>query len=143
MATKPQKSIITTDMCFGCGKNNPLSLKLNFKWDGKTAKAKFTPNKFHQGFTGIVHGGVISTILDEAMGQAAYRAGIKCVTGTMLIRFKRPLSVGEPVIVTASVTKQVRRLVEIEAKMTLLDGTPVAEAQATEVIPSWKAESEE
>ena len=142
MAAKQQKSITTTDMCFACGKDNPHSLKLKVEWDGKTAKAKFTPNEFHQGFAGIVHGGVISTILDELMGQAAYRAGIKCVTGTMLVKFKRPLSVGEPVIVSASVTREVRRLVEIEAKMTLLDGTPVAEAQATEVIPSWKAESE-
>ena len=68
MITEPQISITISDLCFGCGQNNPIGLKLKFKWDGKTAKAEFTPNKFHQGWSDIIHGGITTTILDEAMG---------------------------------------------------------------------------
>jgi len=42
------------DMCFACGEDNPIGLKLKVKWDGKTAKTEFIPNKYHQGWGGIV-----------------------------------------------------------------------------------------
>ena len=139
MITEPQISIAISDLCFGCGQNNPIGLKLKFKWDGKTAKAEFTPNKFHQGWSDIIHGGITTTILDEAMGYAAYYEGVKCFTATMQTRFKRPLSVGEPIIVTASLTRKTRRLVETEAKITLIDGTLIAECTAMQYIGSTKA----
>jgi len=136
MVTGRQISIGISDLCFGCGKNNPCGLKLKFKWDGKTARAEFTPNQFHQGFSGIIHGGIITTILDEAMGHAAYNEGIKCVTGAMQTKFKRPLSIDEPIIVTAWLTRNARRFVETEAKVTLMDGTPVAECTAMQYVSS-------
>jgi len=136
MVTRREIPIGISDLCFGCGKDNPCGLKLKFKWDGKQVRAKFTPTKFHQGWSGIIHGGVITTILDEAMGYAAYYEGIKCVTGSMQTRFKQPLSIDEPIIVTASLTKNARRFVETEAKMTLMDGTLVAECTATQYVGS-------
>ena len=139
MITEPQISIAISDPCFGCGQNNPCGLKLKFEWDGKTAKAEFTPNKFHQGWSDIIHGGIITTILDEAMGYAAYYEGVKCVTAIMQTRFKRPLSIDEPIIVTASLTRKTRRLVETEAKITLIDGTLIAECTAKQYVGSTKA----
>lgn len=138
MATGPQISIGISDLCFGCGQNNPCGLKLKFKWDGKQVRAEFTPNKFHQGWVGIIHGGIITTILDEAMGYAAYYEGIKCVTGNMQTKFKHPLLINEPTVVTASLTKNARRYVETEAKMTLMDGTLVAECTATQYVGGSK-----
>jgi acyl-coenzyme A thioesterase PaaI-like protein len=44
-------------------------------------KASFTPNPEHQGFHDVVHGGIISTILDEAMAWATAHAGVWAVTG--------------------------------------------------------------
>lgn len=136
MVTGRQISIGISDLCFGCGQNNPIGLKLNFKWDGKQVRAEFTPNKFHQGWAGIIHGGIITTILDEAMGYAAYYEGIKCVTSSMQTRFKRPLSIDEPTIVTASLTKNGRRFVETEAKIATRDGTTIAECTATQYVGS-------
>lgn len=46
-------------LAYGRGQDNPIGLKLVFSWDGKTAKAEFTPNEYHQGWPGLVHGGVI------------------------------------------------------------------------------------
>jgi len=136
MVTGRQISIGISDLCFGCGQNNPCGLKLKFEWDGKVAKAEFTPTELHQGWAGIIHGGIITTILDEAMGYAAYYEGIKCVTSSMQTRFKRPLSIDEPTIVTASLTKKARRFVETEAKIATRDGTTIAECTATQYVGS-------
>ena len=79
MANWPQVSIDTKkerDMCFVCGPKNPVGLKVSFNWDGKVARAEFTPNRSHQGWSGVVHGGIISCLLDEAMSWAALFDGV-------------------------------------------------------------------
>ena len=143
MVTWPKVSIDTEKdltMCFGCGQNNPIGLKLNFKWDGKTARAEFTPNKFHQGWPGLVHGGIIYCLLDEAMSYAPYFKGINCVTAKMEVRLRRLALIDEPLVVTSSISKKTRKLVKAEAVISLKDGTPVAESTATMFIPSWREE---
>jgi len=122
------------DMCFACGEDNPIGLKLKVKWDGKTAKTEFIPNKYHQGWGGIVHGGILTTLLDEAMGYAALYQGLFCVTAKMQARLRRPASIDEPLIITGSVTNDTRKLLETKATITLKDGTTVAEATATMFI---------
>ena len=137
MVVWPQIPIDTEkgyNFCFGCGKDNPIGLKLDFKWDGKTARAEFTPSEFHQGWSGIVHGGIIICLLDEAMGYAALFAGMNCVTASMQLRLRRPALIGEPLIITSSVTDNKRRLVETEANISLKDGTPIAEATSTQFV---------
>lgn len=137
MANWPQLSIDTSKelvMCFACGKNNPIGLKLNFKWDGKVASAEFTPNKFHQGWSGVVHGGIIDCLLDEAMSYAPYFKGMNCVTAKMQIRLGRLALIDEPLIITGSITKKTRKLVETKAVISLKDGTPIAESTATMFI---------
>lgn len=134
MITEPQKSVIYSALCFGCGMKNPMGLKLKFSWNGKAVRTEYTPDKLHQGWADIIHGGIITAALDEAMAYAAGYEGIRCITATMLTKFKRPLSVDAPTIITASVTKNTRRLIETEAKMTLVDGTLIAECKATQVV---------
>jgi len=137
MANWPQVSVDTEkefNMCFACGQKNPIGLKLNFAWDGKTARAEFTPNKFHQGWSGLVHGGIMSCILDEAMSYAALFEGVNTITAKMQARFKRPVQIGEPLIITASLTKKTRKLAQAKAEISLKDGTPVADSIATMFI---------
>ena len=136
METGPEIPIAASDLCFGCGKNNPCGLKLEFKWDGKIAKSEFTPTELHQGWKDIIHGGILTSLMDEAMAYAACFEGIACVTATMEIRLRRPASVGKTLIITAWVTKNARRFAETKAKLTLRDGTIIAEAKATQYISS-------
>jgi len=126
------------NMCFGCGKDNPIGLKLHFHWDGKTARAEFTPNRLHQGWTGVVHGGIINSILDEAMGYAAIFHGSSCVTAKMETRIKRPARIDEPLIISSHVTRNTKRLVEAQASISTKDGTVIAEGKATMFVVAKK-----
>jgi len=134
MSTWPQVSIDTEKsltMCFACGRDNPIGLRLNFTWDNNLARAEFTPSQFHQGWSGIVHGGIIGCLLDEAMTYAPYFKGLDCITAKMELRLRRPALIGETLIITSSITKQTRKLVETKAAVSLKDGTLVAEGTAT------------
>lgn len=117
--------------CFGCGTDNPFGLKLAFTWDGKTASATFRPTKVHQGWPDTMHGGLLCAILDEAIGWGAYYQGIRGVTGKFEARLKRPVPIGQTVIVAGTCTKATRKLVQAEATITLPDGSVAAEAVAT------------
>lgn len=123
-------------LCFGCGQNNPWGLKLNFKWDGKTARSEFIPSKFHQGWPGIVHGGIITSIIDESMSYLTHRfQGIACLTAKLQIRFKRPAMIGEPLVVIASTIRNTRKLLETKARiLSKKDGSLVAEGTAVQLI---------
>ena len=137
MATWPKISINAYkefSMCFGCGQDNPIGLKLSFQWDGETTRAEFTPNKLHQGLAGVVHGGIITCILDEAMGYAAYFEGVNCVTAEMRVRLRRPALIDEPLVITSHVTKKTRKLVKTKAAISLKDGTLIADGTATHFV---------
>ena len=142
MTTWPQISIDTErdlSLCFGCGQNNPIGLKLDFHWDGKITRAEFTTNELYQGWPGLVHGGIIICLLDEAMAYAALFEGITCVTAKIQVKFGRPASINEPLVITASVTKKTRKLVEAKATVALQDGTMIAESTATQFVVSSQA----
>ncbi len=127
-------------MCFGCGKDNPIGLKLKFQQDGKQVRAEFTPKEHHQGWPGYVHGGVLFCLLDEAVGYATMYTGNNAVTAKIQIRLKRMVQVGEPLVITASVKKNNKRLVETEASICLKDGTVIAEASSTQFVFSQRKE---
>lgn len=136
MVTMPKIPIAATDLCFGCGKRNPCGLKLEFEWDGKTVKGEFTPTELHQGWKEIIHGGILTTAMDEAMGYATFYEKVPCVTGSLQVTFRRPAVIGQPLSITASITRKAGRFVETEAKLTRKDGTIVAEAKAIQYIGS-------
>ncbi len=136
MAIWPQISIDTRNykQCFGCGQDNPIGLKLSFQWDGKTARANFTPTELYQGWSGLLHGGITTCILDEAMSWAVLFEGINCVTTKIQARLRRLTSINEPLVVTASIIRKTRKLVETSAVLSSKDGTVIAEGTATHFI---------
>jgi uncharacterized protein (TIGR00369 family) len=138
MANWPQISIDTyrDGFCFGCGQENPIGLKLNFQWDGKTSRAEFTPTRLYQGWPGVVHGGIIMCLLDEAMGNISLFEGICSVTAEIQGKIARPALINEPLFITATMTKKTRKLIKVEATISLSDGTRVAEGKATQFIVS-------
>ena len=116
--------------CLGCGQDNPAGLKLDFRRDGETARAEFIPGEVHQGWPNFVHGGLLCTILDEAIGYACLFLGLRGVTGKLEVRIRRPVPIGEPLLIAAAITKRTRKLITARSTINFADGTPVAEGTA-------------
>lgn len=118
-----------THMCFGCGKANPIGLQLDFTEEGEIYKTVFVPGENHQGYPGIMHGGIASTLMDEVMGRYLWAKGIIAPTAELTVRFKAPVPIGQPVTVTGQVTTQKGRLFKTQSRLTLADGTVAIEAE--------------
>jgi acyl-coenzyme A thioesterase PaaI-like protein len=137
MAVIP-KITLNTDLnegfCFGCGENNPIGMKLHFTRDGETISATFTPDKLHQGWPGLLHGGIICTLLDEAMSNVAYATGATTMTASLEVRLRQPVKVTAPLVVSAWITRHRKKIIETAGKVCLQDGTVVAESTAKQFI---------
>jgi uncharacterized protein (TIGR00369 family) len=120
--------LIDDHYCFVCGKKNPIGLKLDFSFDGKTITTEFVPRKEHQGYFNIVHGGIISTLLDEAMVKLAIEMGMPAVTAQMDIRLRKALDVGRKITVHAEVLRDTKKILEVYAKAVTEDNVVVANA---------------
>jgi uncharacterized protein (TIGR00369 family) len=136
MASRDKVEPQVTDKCFGCGQLNPAGLKLRFSIDGDSVRAEFTPSPAHEGYPGYLHGGITCAVLDEAMGWAAYHlsSGALAVTARVQIKFRRPLLIGEPLTVSAAITRRSTRHLWTEARVKRKDGKLAAEATAIMVI---------
>ena len=116
--------------CFACGKENPAGLQVNpdITTDGRQVKIECTPPTHFQGWANVIHGGILSTLLDEAItyvGIASFNG--PAVTAQLEIRFKKPAMAGDRLIVTAKRVKMSKRLVEAEAYIDSEQGERIAE----------------
>lgn len=106
--------------CIVCGHDNPSGLHLNLHVDERSGvvSCTFIPGIEQIGFEGIIHGGVLSTVLDEAMAWAAIWTGKRfCVCGELNVRFRQPADVATPLHVEAKIACVRTRLIETEATM--------------------------
>lgn len=116
--------------CFICGKENPIGLKLEFREENKQYITEFTPGEEHQGYPGIIHGGITAAILDEVSTRYILSRGILAFTGEINIRYRKRIPVGVPVIFKSWVTKEKGRIYFVEAEAILPDGTVAAQSAA-------------
>jgi len=128
----------TTRLCFGCGENNPIGLKLKPVYDGEKVRAEFTPGEYHQGWDNATHGGILYTLLDEVAAYAILCRGIYFgVTAKSEVRFKHVAPTGEPIQTSAWVTKMTKRLVETKGVLALKDNTIIAEGSSLFYVWRW------
>jgi len=116
--------------CFVCGEKNPSGLHLKFSIHEGKALSEFVLQKTHQGYKDIVHGGIISTLIDEAMVKAALMQGMPAVTAEITVRFKNPLMVGEKAVVESTIIKINKKIIETSARIKKTDGVLIAEGYA-------------
>jgi uncharacterized protein (TIGR00369 family) len=81
-----------------------------------------------QGWRGVVHGGVVAMLLDEAMAYAAGAHGVIGVTAEMKMRFRNAVPVGEPLVLRGNVLWQRRNVLNIEASVSDDSGLLLASA---------------
>jgi len=98
-----------SDYCFGCGRTNFQGLMLDFQETADDGvEAEFIPDEYCQGQPGIVHGGIIVALMDEAASQLIHRRGIPAVTSAIEIKIRQQLIIGEPVHISASLSNRKR-----------------------------------
>ena len=118
-----------TSGCLVCGRDNAYGLKLSLFVDPANGlvHVDFSPRPMHVGFQGVVHGGVLATIIDEAMVWAATWANKRfCLCGEMSVRFRRPAEVGEALHLEARVEFSRPKLVQTMATIRTREGSVVA-----------------
>jgi acyl-coenzyme A thioesterase PaaI-like protein len=101
-----------------------------YREDGR-AICEYTPCEYQQGYPGRMHGGVVATLLDEAMGWAVYDAARWGATARLNVRFRRPVRLDQRLRVESWVTKDRRRLLELRAELRDASGELLAEADGT------------
>jgi len=122
--------IIDDAMCFVCGQSNPIGLKIKFEVDKENLRLKgvFTPRREHEGFRNIMHGGLQSAILDEAMVKLLWEAGISAVSAALEIRLLRPAKIGREIAIEGWVESRKGRLIFTAARLKDSDGNVLSEA---------------
>jgi uncharacterized protein (TIGR00369 family) len=116
--------------CFVCGEKNPIGLKLRLRVDPERGEssAEITFASHFQGWAGIVHGGLMATVLDEAMIYAAGAKGLKCVTGEMTVRYVKPASTGVAYTVKGRCLEDKGKIVLAESELVDAADTQIARA---------------
>lgn len=140
-------------MCLVCGLKNEFGLYTSFyELENDELLAVFKPREVHQSYPGRLHGGIISTILDETIGRAImmrHEHAFWGVTMEITVRFKKPVPLDDKLRVIGRITKDTRRIFEGTGEVLLPDGTVAAEAQGKymklplEKIADFKADEQD
>lgn len=94
--------------CFACGLDNPYGLQMTFESNGDRIRSAVTVDPRFRGWSNLVHGGILSTLLDETMGWAAlYLTKRFTLTKGMSVAFKKPVRIGTPIFMTGYVKERI------------------------------------
>ena len=133
--------LVDDHFCFACGRNNPDGLGLKFEYPGPgRCRAEFVPSAKFQGWQGVLHGGIVATLLDEALahalgGAARGGGGSGAVTAELVVRFKKPAAIGAQLVLTGRVLSSRGRVVEAESEITDRKGRVLASASGKLIKP--------
>ncbi|HXL22961.1 MAG TPA: PaaI family thioesterase [Candidatus Dormibacteraeota bacterium] len=130
-----------TNKCFGCGGDNDRSMLLAFEQDNVNRRivGKFTLGPRYQGGAGMLHGGIIAVLLDEAMGKSCRFRNVRAVTAEMNIDFIKPIRVDQEITVEAFETAHRGRNLFQWGEIRDADGVLLARGRARFVIIGEKA----
>ena len=129
-------AIDTPATCFVCGGDNPRGLRIRFRIETEgRSLAHWQPGADWEGFHGIIHGGIVSTVLDEAMSKAVASIGCHALTAELRVRFRHPVHSGRGVSIRGTVIDRNRRRIRAEASLTDRDGQELAHSWGVFLIP--------
>ncbi len=127
------------DYCFGCGEKNPIGLHLDFQPVENKVVAKKIVAREYQGYSNVVHGGIVTLMLDEAMGNFVQKIyNEQAMTGRLEIRYKHPTPIETELKISAWQEDQRRNIIFLKAAVETPDGTVTAEATAKFAVVALK-----
>ena len=118
-------------MCYACGAENEGGLHMQFRREGERTVCEYTPCDYQQGYPGRMHGGLVMTMIDEAMGWAVYGAREWGATARLNVRFRRPVRLDQALRIEAWITKDRSRLIELRGEVRDATGALLAEGEGT------------
>ena len=122
--------------CFGCSGTNLHGLHLHFRHTDNGCTTRYTVAETFCGFDGLVHGGIVATLLDEAAAWAVIaRLGRLGVTREMTTRYLKPVPTGTELIVSGVITSHDERNAIVRASINAQDGSLLAEAESSWAFP--------
>ena len=127
-------------MCFGCGADNSCGLQLKFEGGDGRVFCRYVARREHEGYDGVLHGGVTASLLDELMGELVQRQGIYAVTGELTVRYLLPVQTGDELTGMAEIVGIEGRKIKVHATAKLPDGTIAATGDGVFVKIKAKAE---
>ncbi len=123
--------------CFICGPANPIGMHLSFEEEGAGVAAEFVPTDLHIGYEGLIHGGILAAVLDDAMANVWAWRGQPAVTVSINLHFRKPVAPGERLRVTAEPVGARRAAMQrARAAITRPGGTVVAEGTGVVMVGS-------
>lgn len=94
--------------CFACGLENEYGLQMEFESNGEKLRSRVAIPGHLRGWRSLVHGGIISTLIDEGMSWAAIHLKQKFIlTKNMRSEFKKPVFIEKPVVVYSFVLEDI------------------------------------
>ncbi len=118
--------------CFVCGVDNHTGLRMKFyDLEPGTVEATYTvPDRF-QGYPGVVHGGIIASMMDEVMGRVFMGGGIDrfMVTAELKIRYRKPVPTGIPLTLRGKAVSDNGRIARAEGTILNADGEILAQGE--------------
>lgn len=124
--------------CFVCGTENLNGLQIKWTTNHDSTRAEFYPSKIHQGWQGIVHGGILAAILDEAMTRLAWEKHGGAVTAEMNVRYMNPARIGQKLLIRGELGESKNRLIPTKAEIRNDKGRIIATATGKAVKPKDK-----
>lgn len=109
--------LIKSDRCFACGSHNANGLHMDVTRTGDGVQAVIRLPDWVQSYEGIVHGGIIATILDEMAVWAAFHDGYHCVTAELFVRIRQAMAIAGTYQARARVVKQKHQLVHAHSEI--------------------------
>jgi acyl-coenzyme A thioesterase PaaI-like protein len=106
-------------------------LRLRFSLIDGAMGAEWTPEADFEGYAGVIHGGLVSTVLDEAMAKIVSATVGKALTAELRVRFRRTVASGSTVEVRGWIESRERRMIRTEAALCSLDGEELAHGWGT------------
>ncbi len=119
--------------CFGCSPDNPIGLHMEFYEDGDDIVSTWHPERNYQGWVDTMHGGILSTLIDETCGWVVTRKmQTSGFTTNLSVKFRKAVSTHEPQLtIRAHIVKQMRNLLFIHAEITNVQGELCVEGETT------------
>ncbi len=115
--------------CFICGDKNPIGLNVPFYVNDQKVVAEYTAGRHFEGYKDILHGGILSALLDEVMIRSVLALGIYALTTEIKVKFKKIVKIGDKLFLEGRMIEDKGRILLAEGKITNQENEVVAEGE--------------